>query len=264
MSYIVVIGEAGVGKTSWIVSRLKHIIRTEGQRRLKQSIATIEYYNRTRENLLTPPYKIPIYTNFDSQFKIGYEKIYKPYFINEKYFGLPNKGKLVIPVVPYSVVAFQEMDEEYNSRDRGKMAESISGLYFKRRHWHLDIFADLHKLTMMDSIVRTAADKVIEIQKSEHELNFAGRIVKTTWYCREFDDIKKAQLYVSSDGKEGEYKETTYTDEGDVFRCFNSRSCAEEFLPQDGEDFIYLPHSSEIDITTLPPEKLRFYTKGDK
>ena len=265
MSFIVVIGDAGAGKTSWIVAQLKYKIRTEGMRRQKQSTAMIEVFNRTRMKPLTPPDKFPFYTNFDTQFKIGYEKIYKPYFLDEEYFGLPNKGKLVVPVVPCSVIAFQEMDDAYNSRERGKMAESVSGMYNKRRHWLIDIYADLHKLMIMDSVIRTVADKVVEIQRSVHEKNFAGKIIKTTWYCREFDDIKQAQLYVNSDGKEGVYRETVYVNEGDIFKCFDTHSCAREFLPKDGEDFIYLPQRSEIDdISKLPPEKAKFYTKGAK
>lgn len=264
MPFIAVIGDAGAGKTSWINAQLARIVRFEGQRRQRLSIAEIEYINHSRQTPLTPPDQFPIYTNFDAQYKIGYEKVYKPYYMDESYFGLPNLGKTVIPVVPFSVVALQEMDDEYNSRERGLMVRSITGLYNKRRHWHLDIFIDLHKLMILDSILRTTADKVVEIQCSKHEKNFAGRITKTTWYCREFDDIKEAQKYVSSDGKDGVYRETEYTYEGDIFRCFDTHSCADEFVPKEGDDFIYLRQPSEVDIKKLPPEIAKFYSKGAK
>lgn len=115
-SLTIVIGDPGAGKTSWIIKELKEKVRKEGQRRQRLSTAQIEVLNRTRKTLLTPPSQFPIYTNFPAQFRYGYEKVFKPYYMNEAFFGLPNKGKTVIPVVPWSVVALQEMDDEYNSR----------------------------------------------------------------------------------------------------------------------------------------------------
>lgn len=261
MGVTVVLGSGGVGKTSFIVYRIKHLLRTEGQARLRKSIAKIESFNKNRAKLLTPPDKVPIYTNFDMQFTIGYNEFYKPYYLDEEYFGLPNLDKLVAPVAPYSIIGFQEMDDEYESRSRN-VAKSVAGLYNKRRHFGLEIFMDLHKLMILDSIIREVTDVFIEIQKQESEKNFAGRTTKTTWYCREFDDPKEIQRYVKSDGKEGNYRETVYTNLGDIFKCYDSQDCAKDFVPKEGEDFVYLPQRSEVDLNTLPSELAKFYEKG--
>ncbi len=261
-SFTVVIGIPGAGKTSWINAQVKGLIRREGRRRQELSTAQIGISNRTREKPLTPPDRIPVYTNFDAEYKIGGE-IYKPYYITPEYFGLPNDKKPVIPVVPWSIVAFQEVDEEYDSR-KHSLAWHVAGLFNRRRHWHLDIFADLHRLMIMDSIIRETVTRVVEVRKCVHEKGFAGKILRTTWYCREFYDIREAQLYVNSDGKEGEYIETEYTYEGNIFKCFNTHDCAKEFEPKEGDDFIYLEQPSRVDITRLPPNLAKFYTKGAK
>lgn len=263
MGLTVILGSGGVGKTSFIVARIKHLLRTEGQARLQKSIAMIENFNKNRNVPLTVPNKVPIYANFDMTFNIGFEETYKPYFIDEEYFGLPNLDKLVAPVAPYSIIGLQEMDDEYESRSR-KIAKSVAGLYNKRRHFGLEIFMDLHKAMILDSIIRSVTDVFIEIQKQEHEYSFAGRITKTSWYCREFKDPKELQRYINTDGKEGMYTETVYTNSGDIFKCYDSQSCAKDFLPKDGDDFVYLPQRSEVDITTLPSELAKYYEKGVK
>lgn len=261
MGVTVVLGNGGVGKTSFIVARIKHLLRTEGQARLRKSIAMINSFNKDRATQLTLPNQVPIYTNFDMQFTTGYNEYYKPYYLDEEYFGLPNLDKLVAPVAPWSIIGLQEMDDEYESRSRN-VAKSVAGLYNKRRHFGLEVFMDLHRLMILDSIIREVTDVFIEIQKQEHEKNFAGRITKTTWYCREFDDPKEIQRYAKSDGKEGNYRETIYTNTGDIFQCYDSQDCAKDFIPKDGDDFIYLQQRSEVDITTLPPELSKFYEKG--
>ena len=263
MGVTVISGMGGAGKTSLMTAIVKKLIRTEGQSRLMKSIAMIEKFNKDRQTHLTKPDKIPVYANYDMTFNVGYKEVLKPYFIDEQYFGLPNTEKIVAPVAPFSVIALQEMDDEYESRSRN-LVKSVAGLYNKRRHFGLEIIMDLHRIMILDSIIREVTDKFIEIQRQEHEKNFAGRIVKTTWYCREFDDPKEMQRYAKSDGKEGYYKEVEYVNEGDIFQCYDTHSCAKEFIPKEGEDFMYLRQRSEIDVSTLPPEIARFYEKGAK
>lgn len=264
-SLTIAIGDPGAGKTSWIIKELKEKVRKEGQRRQRLSTAQIEVLNRTRKHPLTPPSQFPIYTNFPAQFRYGYEKVFKPYYMNEAFFGLPNKGKPVIPVVPWSVVALQEMDDEYNSRERGLMVKSVTGLYNKRRHWNLDIYMDLHRLMILDSIIRKTATRVIEVLSCKHEKDYSGRrVLKTTWQLREFTNIDEAQKYAATEGREGKYTEREDTYEGDIFKCYDTQSCASEFVPDEGDDFIYLSQPLEVDKATLPPEFVKFYSKKDE
>jgi len=261
-SFTVVIGPPGAGKTSWINAQIYGLLRKEGRRRQQLSTAQIELYNLTRQTPLTPPSDFPVYTSFEAQYKIG-GVVHKPFYITPEYFGLPNNEKPVIPIVPWSIVAFEETDDDYNSRNRN-VAKHVAGLYNERRHWHLDIFADLHRLMIMDSIIRETATRVVEVRKCVHDMGFAGRILRTTWYCREFDDIREAMRYVNTDGKEGVYKEVEYTFEGNIFKCFDTHGRAKDFIPKDGDDFIYLKHPNQTDISKLPPKLAKFYTRGAK
>lgn len=263
MGVTVIIGGAGVGKTSFVNARVQHLLRTEGQARLRKSTAKINKYNETRQSKLTPPDQIPVYTNFEAEYTVGYKKVYKPYFIDEEYFGMPNCGKVVVPVAPYSIIALDEMDEEYNSRKK-TLSQSVSEMYNKRRHFGLEIFLILHRTMILDSIIREVTDLFIEIQKRVDEKNFAGRTIRTKWYCREFDDAKEMKRYVDTNGEEGKYRETVYVHEGNIFRCYDSEGCAWEFVPKEGEDFIYLKQRSEIDVNALPPEIAKYYFKGAK
>lgn len=261
-SFTVVIGLPGAGKTSWINLQVQGLLRKSGRRRQKLSTAEIEIINRTRQTPLTPPDDFPAYTSFEAEYKIGGE-IHKPYYITPEYFGLPNDEKPVIPVVPWSIIAFEETDDDYNSRNRN-IARHVAGLYNQRRHWHLDIYADLHRLMIMDAIIRETATRVVEVRKCVHEKGFAGKILRTTWYCREFNDIREALRYVNTDGREGNYEETVYTYEGNIFKCFNTHGRSKEFVPKEGDDFIYLSHPNNTDITKLPPELAKFYKRGAK
>lgn len=261
-SFTVLFGIGGAGKTSWINAQLYRIIENEGEQRLKLSRAQIEYINLKEQLQLTPPEKIPMFTNFDAKYHTGYKKWYKPYFLDESFFGLPNLGKIVASVPPWSIVAFQELDDEYDSRGHQKMSPSVKGIYNERRHWNLDIFADLHRLTIMDGILRDVADRIIEMRYCVNEEGFAGEILSTTWYYREFYDMKEAQRYISTNGKEGEYEEKEERFVGNIFECYDTHSCAQNFIPKNGGDFVYLKQRSEVDISKLPPEIAKFYMKG--
>ena len=79
----VVIGGGGVGKTSFIVARVKQLLRLEGQARLQKSSAMIEKFNLDRKIALSLPEKVPVFANFEMLFNMGYEETYSPYFLDE-------------------------------------------------------------------------------------------------------------------------------------------------------------------------------------
>lgn len=248
----------GVGKTSFLTAKMKQIVLTEGRARLRKSIDKIEYLNKTRGKPLSIPNQYPIYSNYEAEFKTGYKKTYSPYRINEYYFGLPKQGKTVMPVLPYSAIFFHEMDDAYNNH--GVPAVAVRSLYNKRRHWNLDIWIELHRAMSLNIIIRDIADLIIEIRDKKSVKDFAGRTIRTTWTCREFKNWRDVEKYMETGEKL--YVETTFTNEGDIFKCYDCENCAAEFVPDEGDDFSMLPQESKVDVHSLPPEIAKFYQPG--
>ena len=82
-------------------------------------------------------------------------------------------------------------------------------------------------------------------------------------FCREFEGAKNYLRYVNSHGNEKTYKETVYTHVGNIFAYYNSRACAEEFIPKEGQNFSLIQQPSKADIKKLPPEIAKFYNQGE-
>ncbi len=262
MAITAIVGEGGVGKTSLEVFFLEQYALEHGQERLRKCIAEIDKYNLNRKNKLIKPDKYPIFTNFDVTIPIGYRRDFTPYFLNPYHFGIPNLDKEVQPIPPYGVIIFTESDKVYDSREKS-LPEAASGIYNKQRHFHLDIILELHRGMNADTLVRSNVHRFIEIQKQEREENSFKEVTKTTWFCREFEGAKNYLRYVNSHGNEKTYKETVYTHVGNIFAYYNSRACAEEFIPKEGQNFSLIQQPSKADIKKLPPEIAKFYNQGE-
>ncbi len=256
--------EMGVGKTSLETAFVKLILLTQGRARQRKSCAKIDEINKTRKNPLSKPDKAPIFTNIDMEFKIGYNKKYSPYWLNPYYFGQPKQGKKVMCVVPYAFVAFEEMDDVYDSNNKSPLAPAVKGMYNKRRHWKIDTIIELHRSMNLVAAIRSVVSRFIEVCGKESEKDLAGRTVKTTWTLRQFKNWRDVERYLELDTKERNssklYREFTFTNQGDIFKCYDSEDCAAEFIPDEDEDFALLPQKNKVDIRTLPQETALLYS----
>lgn len=257
-----IVGLGGVGKTSLMVYLLKEAVVNERRKSLRDCIQAIEAFNAKRKTPLTLPDRAPFYTNFDVTIPIGYKKYYSPYFLNPYYFGLPNLDKEVQAVMPHGKLFFSETDNIYDSREKSLPA-AVSGIYNKQRHFNLNIYIEVHRGMNTDTLIRGNVHRYIEIMKQEHEKDRLGQIIKTTWYCREFEGEKAYLAYVESKGKLENYTTTTYTNFGNIFKYYNSQGCREEFLPAEGGNFSLLEQPGKVNVKTLPPEIAKFYNLSE-
>lgn len=263
MAITAIIGEGGAGKTSLETYFMKRCVLDEGNQRLRKCIEQINGFNKGRASPLSLPDKPPIYSNYDVKIPVGYRRTFTPYYLNPYYFGIPNIDKDVQAVMPWGVCFFAETDKIYDSREKS-LPEAVSAIYNKQRHFWLEIYLELHRGMNADTLVRSNIHKFIEIESQENKTNSYGGIVRTTWHCREFEGYKNYMQYLNTDGRAKTYTRTVYCHEGDIFAYFNTRSCAREFIPKDGQDFSLLKQASEIkDLNKLPPEVKKYYTQSE-
>lgn len=257
-----IVGLGGVGKTSFMVYKLKEAVINERRKRLSDCVRKIEEFNKTRKTPLTIPDRAPFYTNFDVTIPIGYKKYFSPYFLNPYYFGLPNLDKEVQAVMPHGMLFFSETDSVYDSREKSLPA-AASGVYNKQRHFDLDIYLEVHRGMNTDTLIRGNIHRYNEIQSQEHEKNCLGQIIKTTWRCREFEGEKAYLAYVDSKGSLNNYTTTEYTHFGNIFEYYNSQGCQKEFIPREGDDFSLLEQPGKVNVQALPEEIAKFYNLSE-
>lgn len=263
MSSTLILGDIGAGKTSLMACFVKSIYKAKGRRQLSNCNAAILKFNK--ENRGIEPFELleqpPIYTDlkFDVKFKVGYNEWYTPYMLNPYYMGTVNNKLDTQYLPPYSQIFISEMQTYVDSRKSITLPPQISALFAKRRHFHFDIYMDGQRGIFIDKKVREMCDRIIEIQSQEHERDGFGRIIKTIWYVREFEGYGAYEDYLERKGLN--YIEKTYEYEGNVFKIYNSYSCASEFVPPMGKgaQFSILRPLSIEKIDKLPKEMAKFY-----
>lgn len=239
----IISGKPGVGKTALNTYFCEKTYQTEREWILRTSRTRIEALNEENGTDYTLPSAPPIYTNFEVKFNIGYKKSYSPYFINPYYLGLPNERLKVQSVPPNSRIFISEAQRYYNSRKSQTLPDWVSRWYEMHRHYGINVFMDVQRVKLIDLNIRELCKRYIEVQRMEHETSSANWILRTTWHCREFECMQDFDEYL--DGQGTNYVETQYVYEGNIFECFNSTSCFNEFLPPTGADFDYLPYPSK-------------------
>lgn len=224
---------------------IKKLYTEHGRAILTNCQNRIEAVNAQRGGNLTLPDKVPIFSDFRTRFKVGYEKWYETYFINGFYLGLPNDKMPVISVPPGSKIFLSEAQRYYNSRNSKTFPDFASRLYEMHRHYNLDIYLDCQRPILVDANIRELCKRFIEVVEMEHETDFAGQITASKFHCREFERWRDVELYLDS-GTET-YETTIHENKGNIFNCFNSFNYFDEFLPAVGNDFNYLPFLSRTE-----------------
>lgn len=251
----IIFGAPGSGKSSLNTYFLKELYRAQGKQLLEAACDRIERINQDRAIPLSCPDKPPIYADYAVKFKIGYEKWAEPYFINGYYLGLANDRMATLPVPPGSKIFLSEAQRYYDSRKSQTFPDHVSRAYEMHRHYGIDIWMDVQRVSLIDLNIRQICRRFIEVLRMEHKTDENGRILKTMFHCRTFGDWIAVDQYLTTGAKT--YQEEVFVNEGNIFDCFNSFAYFDEFVPKEGADFRYLPFAGVND--QIREEDQKFY-----
>jgi len=252
------VGNKGTGKTSFLVLQAWKAYFERGEQLKRQSCEKIAQINKDESRTLTAPNDVPIFTSpkLKMKFIIGWYKYFEPYLVNPYYIGTnDNSGKPIMFTPPGSLFFIPELQRVLNSRKSATFPDRVSQWFEESRHWDIEFWGDGQRGNLMDKNFREITDRIYEMQGVENELDEIGRVKKTTWRCREFENIKAYDAY--------DYTETSYSFYGNIFEFFDSKQCKSDFIPPKGVDFKYLKHLSNKEIAKLPPTEAAFYSMDE-
>lgn len=253
----IIFGKPGAGKSSLNTHFLIDIYEQQGTYLLERTREKIEQLNRDRERPLTLPEKPPIYSDHQVRFRISYDEYYEPYYINGYYFGIRNTSMRTQFLLPNSKIFLGEVQRYFDSRKSQSFPGWVSRAFEMHRHYGIDLYLELQREGLVDKNIRELGEKFIEVIGMENETDYAGGILSSTFYCREFPDNRAVERYIETDAKT--YEETTYTHQGNIFECFDSNAYAKEFLPPEGHDFDLLQFRSQDEVQKLGGDQKCFY-----
>lgn len=255
----IICGKPRVGKTALNTHFAWQSLQTNGKLRLKKCIAEINALNVARsKNKFPVPDIPPIYTNYEATFNVGYKQHITPFWLNPFYIGLPNENMETQYIFPYGELHITEGQRYWDSRESASLQDHVSRWFETHGHFYIDVYIDVQRAKLIDKNIRALAKKIIEVQKMVHVKDVYGRILRTVWYCREFSSSADYETY--ADGGYAPYVTTRYMHEGNIFECYNSRSCKGDFVPPETENFTILKQPSEIDVQALPERLKQFYS----
>ncbi len=255
----IIFGAPGSGKTSLNATFLQQTFRRQGEKLLNQCREKIEEINRGRTVKLTPPEQPPIFSDFKVTLLTDYETVWSPYFINGYYFGIANENMPTQYVLPESHIFLSEAQRYFDSRKNATFPRWVSEAFEKHRHYGLEIVMDVQRSSLIDLNIREICKNFIEVQEMIHEKNAQGKILQTTFHCREFHSLSALTRYLTEN--DPTYTETTYVNKGNIFRAFNSYEHFTDFIPAEGKDFTCLPFIA--DPTKIPKELEMYYRTGE-
>lgn len=254
-----VVGVRGTGKSSFLTYQGYKAKFERGDYLRTRSAALTAELNKTYKLSLTPPPDVPIYSSMKMRYLVGYYKYYEPYFINPYYLGVNDgSGKPALYVPPGSVVIIPELQRVINSRESSSFPNRLSQWFEESRHFDIEFWGDGQRGHLMDLNVRAITDRIIEMQGVENEYDILGRVIRTTWHCREFSCLRDYDDYVKKNIPS--YKETTYEYNGNIFACYDSKERKRDYIPPRGQDFSYMKHLTAEEITKLPPKQAEIYS----
>ncbi len=232
---IIITGKPRVGKTALNAFFLKQEERTQGRVLQKRACEKIAELNAKRTIQLAEPEQAPICSNFDVEFKIGYNKTFKSIWVNPFYIGLPN-GKMPTLYLHYgSKIHITEGQRYYDSRESKTLPFWVSRFFETHGHFGFDIYIDVQRGKLIDINIRELSARFIEVQGMKHEYDLLGRVISTKWTCREWDNSQEYEEYIENGVKN--YRTTTYENYGNIFNIYDPYSCLDDFVPKEGENF---------------------------
>lgn len=259
-----VVGNKGTGKTSFLAFQGRRAYFDRGEYLKQRSSELVAKINKQYDYNLTPPDDVPIFTSpkLKMKFIVGWQKYFEPYLMNPYYIGTrDNSGKPIMFLPPGCVCLVPELQRVLNSRKSASFPDILSQWFEESRHWDIEFWGDGQRGHLMDLNFRALVDRIFEMQGVENELDKIGRVVKTTWHCREFPNLSAYDDYIMK--HLNSYMETTYEFKGNIFKYYDSKEGKSDFIPPKGVDFKYLKHLSNEEIAKLPPSEAMYYSMDE-
>ena len=252
----IIYGPPGVGKGALQTFLIEKLYNECGFNIFKRCCEEISNYNSIYKRNLTMPKKVPIFSDFEVKFKVGYNRFYSTYFINGYYFGLENTNLPTMYVPPCSQVFLSEVQRYYDSRKSFNLSDFVSRAYEMHRHFFIDLTLDLQRLGLLDLNIRELANRVIYIKKLDIIKDCLENIVSMVWHCREFTCAKDADNYIDNNVNVG--KDVIFQCDKSIFENYDSFSNFEKFIPDKFHDFVYVEHTENtIFSEIIMPEGYR-------
>lgn len=257
---IEIVGKPRAGKTALNTLFMLREVMLMGQTLQRHSMQIIGTLNEGRENKLIIPRKPPIYSNYESAISTGYKKTFKPYFLNPYKLGIPTPqtaDKLQY-IMPCSCIHVTEGRKYWDGRESSTMPDNVSQFFETHSHNFITIIIDAQRGKALDLNIRENANKFIEVQGMVNDEDAYGRIIRSTWYCREFYSLQDYEAYIA--GKAGAYyRNTTFSYDGNIFEFYKSHNRQEDFVPAEGKNYSTLEYVGADELKKLPKRIVDMY-----
>lgn len=206
----IICGDPGAGKTALMTYFALDFLHYDTD--YTSCLSKIENFNARGFTLSTP--KHLVFTDWKVTCNPKANDEVQSYFCNGFYLGMPNNQHPTMFLPPYSKVFLSEAQRYYNSRNYASLSDFVSQLYEQHRHWGMQIFLDCQRSTLIDLNIRGIAARILYVEKLLHDIDCYGRIVSSTWKCRQFDSIYDFDNYLQSSNRDlGKVVEFVYSNE---------------------------------------------------
>ena len=154
-------------------------------------------------------------------------KLIKNYDLPGDKIGLYDEAYETTCPPPYSIIRWDEIQKEANSRDSASMDPRVSTFTQLHRKWGIDILCFSQRLKIVDLTIRDNA-VVFEIEKITHKLDKYGFIRSMTATLKYFPSLAAAETYQSTFNK-SLYKITKFTFKGNPRKHYDTNEGEEHF-----------------------------------
>lgn len=260
---IEIVGKPRAGKTALNTLFMFRELMYNGFLLQRQSRQIISGYNENRELKLGYSKKPPIYSNYEAKIPIGYKKEFKPFVLNPYMLGkpTPDTADKIQNILPCSCLHVTEGRKYWDGRESASMPDNVSQFFETHGHNFLTIIIDAQRGDSLDLNIRKNANKFIEVQGMINDEDAYGRVMRSTWICREFFSLQDYESYLAGN-RSAYYRNTTYSFEGNIFAYYESRNRQKDYIPAEGKNYSMLEYVTVEEQRKLPPEQQIIYNQS--
>lgn len=242
----IVSGKPRRGKTSYVVAKTIVNDLKFFNDRYKSSCEYIRYLSEVHEvELSLPPERHVVSSNIDICKNFPTMRSYR---MSGWDFGLPNPYHNTKRLIPYGLYIFDEAHKYFDSKGGQALPPWVTQAFELRGHIFLDIVLISQRHIRIHPDIRATADIFTWIDESIHYFKIGkktiksnkflniGKLVKTVWKGRQFEDEYTLDMYIKGEKTLG--AKFTYIFEGDIRKHYDPYSFADIVEDHSG-DFSY-------------------------